>query len=183
MPGPDPWKRIQDEVDQLDQEIQDLIDLLPDIPVKQRPGVLRRIALLRRQEHNFQVQLSACHRDPSPFALQLDGIEVVQAIQSLDNSVPLVAGKTTVPRVYLSYYGNPGITVRGTLRVQSTWTPLALVPSQADTALDPAQAGDTAAKRKNAALSLNLVFPADAITRASSPRPSTRSPMSLLGSP
>ena len=39
-------------------------------------------------------------RRPDP--PQLEGIEVTQAIQTLDNAIPLVAGKATVARVYLS---------------------------------------------------------------------------------
>ncbi len=155
-----PCQRLQDEVDVLDTEVQDLLDILPELPPRARGGIMRRVAALRRQLHNLQVQLNACLIDPSPFLLQLDGIEVAQAIQTVDDSVPLVAGKTTVARVYLSYYQGPGITVRGTLRAQRLGSPPVSVPSQADTFLDAAKAGDTNSKRKDTALSLNFLLPA-----------------------
>ena len=50
----------------------------------------------------------------------LEGIEVTQAIQTLDNAIPLVAGKATVARVYLSCYQAPGMTVRGILRLSDS---------------------------------------------------------------
>jgi hypothetical protein len=34
-------------------------------------------------------------------AVQVRGVEVVQCAQDLSNSVPLIAGKTTIVRVYL----------------------------------------------------------------------------------
>src|SRR5262249_8189112 len=42
-----------------------------------------------------------------------EGIEITQAIQDLVQSVPLVALKTTVARVYLSTRSNVSINVRG----------------------------------------------------------------------
>lgn len=155
----DPCQRLQDQVDTLDGEIQDLLDSLPELPPRARGAILRQVAALRRQLRNLQVQLNACHRDPSPYLLQLEGIEVTQAIQSPDNSVPLVAGKATVARVYLSYYQGPGITVRGMLRAHRPGAFPVDVPSHADTFLDAANAGNPSAMRKDAALSLNFVLP------------------------
>lgn len=41
--------------------------------------------------------------EPEPAVTgHLDGIEVTQAVQDLAHSVPLIAGKATVVRVYLS---------------------------------------------------------------------------------
>ncbi len=51
-----------------------------------------------------------------PAQVVVDGIEVTQAVQDHLNSVPLVAGKRTVVRVYLSYAAGP-VSVRGVLRV------------------------------------------------------------------
>src|SRR2546421_4508865 len=51
--------------------------------------------------------------------LQMDGLEVTQAVQDLAHSVPLIAGKRTVVRAYLSYYGNAPLTVSGQLSVRT----------------------------------------------------------------
>src|SRR3712207_8372674 len=55
-----------------------------------------------------------------------DDIEVVQAVQDLGHTVPLIAGKTTVVRVYLSTTGSAPLTVRGTLAARragaGAWT-------------------------------------------------------------
>lgn len=47
--------------------------------------------------------------------VQLDAIEVTQAIQDLSQSIPLVVGKGTVVRVYLSNYSSASLTVSGGL--------------------------------------------------------------------
>ncbi|MBV9171067.1 MAG: hypothetical protein JOZ81_13390, partial [Chloroflexi bacterium] len=154
-----PCQRLQDQVDELDSEIQDLIDALPDVPPSVRPGVLRQIAALRRRLIIVQHELTACLANPAPYILQQDAIEVTQAIQEPGNSVPLVAGKVTVVRVYLSYYNSPGISVRGTLRAQPAGGSAVVVPSIADVFLDPAQAGDTTSKRMDVGLSLNFALP------------------------
>jgi hypothetical protein len=94
-------------------------------------------------------------------------MEVTQAIQDTANSVPVVAGKATIVRVYLSYYKTPGLTIRGTLRAQlqlAGSSPVVL-PSIADVFLDPAQAGDTTSKRKDVALSLNFLLPAAVVAQ------------------
>jgi hypothetical protein len=161
----DPCQRLQDQVNQVESEIQDLVDSLPELPPRARAALMRQLALLRRQLRNLQVQLNACHLDPSPYHLQLEGIEVTQAIQSLDNSVPLLAGKATVARVYLSYYQAPGITVRGTLRAQRLGVGPVFVSSFANTFLNVANAGDPNAMRKDATLSLNFVLPAAEVAR------------------
>jgi hypothetical protein len=85
---------------------------------------------------------------------------VTQAIQTLDNAVPLVAGKATVARVYLSCHQAPGMTVRGILRAQRLGTLPVDVASIADTFLDAANAGNPNAMRKDINLSLNFVLPA-----------------------
>ena len=97
-------------------------------------------------------------RRPDP--PRLEGIEVTQAIQTLDNAIPLVAGKATVARVYLSCYQAPGMTVRGILRAQRLGTLPVDVASIADMFLDAANAGNPNAMRKDMNLSLNFVLPA-----------------------
>src|SRR5262245_26954292 len=93
----------------------------------------------------------------------VDGIEVVQAVQDHLNSVPLVAGKRTVVRVYVSFPGGP-VSVRGVLRVARSaggpWLGIAPV-GPAD--LDPARAGASlaalASRRQDLGFSLNFVLP------------------------
>ena len=55
---------------------------------------------------------------PPPRSGLLDAVEVTQAIQHLSLAVPLLAGKRTVVRLYLSYYTTPGITVQGQIAVR-----------------------------------------------------------------
>lgn len=66
-------------------------------------------------------------------AVALDGVEVTQEVQDLDHSVPLVAGKTTIVRTYLSY--PQAVSVRGELQVARA----ASGPWQTVTSLGPAQ--------------------------------------------
>jgi hypothetical protein len=92
--------------------------------------------------------------------LQLDAVEVTQAIQHLSQAVPLVAGKRTVVRLYLSQYASAPISVQGQIAVrQAPADPVVTVSSAATVTLDPAQAGDVAAKRDQATRSLNFVLP------------------------
>lgn len=99
--------------------------------------------------------------DVIPRPLQLDGLEVTQAVQDVSQSVPLLAGKKTVVRVYLSYFANPGITVTGQISLRKAPTdPPVVVASTAAVVLDPADAGDLAATRNDVSRSLNFVVPA-----------------------
>ena len=92
--------------------------------------------------------------------LQLDAIEVTQAIQSLSQGVPLLAGKRTVVRLYLSWYSTPGISVQGQIAVrQGPGGPSVTVASANTATLDPAQAGSVGPKRNDATRSLNFLLP------------------------
>jgi hypothetical protein len=92
--------------------------------------------------------------------LQLDGIEITQSIQDLSQSVPLIAGKRTVVRLYLSYYSSSGATVRGEITLRrSPSDPPVTIPSLNIVVLDPAQAGNLPVKRNDVAGSLNFVLP------------------------
>jgi hypothetical protein len=104
------------------------------------------------------VATTTCDVAVSP--VQMDAIEVTQAIQDLSLSVPLVAGKQTVVRVYLSNYGASGITVRGSIRVRRGPSDPPLTIASLNTAvLDPTQAGNVAIKRTDASRSLNFMVP------------------------
>ena len=104
-----------------------------------------------------------------PFVLNLvmlDGLEVVQEVQDLGHSVPLVAGKATIVRAYLKY--RTAAEVRGELRVaRSANGPWTIVPSVGTAQLDPARSGATPAqlrsRRTDLRFSLNFRLP-DAVT-------------------
>ena len=92
--------------------------------------------------------------------VQLDAIEVTQGIQDLGQSIPLFAGKRTVVRVHLSHYASPGITVRGEISVrQGPSDGPFVIASDNTVVLDPADAGNIAAKRNDVTRSLNFVLP------------------------
>ncbi|GLZ14984.1 hypothetical protein Acsp04_52190 [Actinomadura sp. NBRC 104425] len=91
--------------------------------------------------------------------LQMDAMEVTQAIQDLSHSVPLIARKRTVVRVYLSYYGTTPVTVSGELAVRhpSNGTEEILLSENTAT-LNPADAGNVALARSDASRTLNFVL-------------------------
>jgi hypothetical protein len=97
--------------------------------------------------------------------IRVDGIEVTQAIQSLNHSVPLIALKSTVARVYLSSRLPANVTVRGTLRIRriSGGTSRTLLSLNSVT-LQPAQFGQVDPQRRNIAGSLNFILPTDMTT-------------------
>ncbi|WP_158887091.1 hypothetical protein [Amycolatopsis anabasis] len=93
--------------------------------------------------------------------VQLDGLEVTQAVQDLAHSVPLIAGKRTVVRAYLSNYGNAPLTVSGQLSVRTGPNAAPVLVNSANTVtLVPADAGNITVTRNDAARSLNFVLPA-----------------------
>jgi hypothetical protein len=96
--------------------------------------------------------------------IRIDGLEVTQAIQNLNHSVPLIALKSTVARVYISSK-LPNLTVRGTLQIRrvSGGTTRTLLSLNSVT-LQPPLFGQVDPQRRNVALSLNFAVPADMIT-------------------
>jgi hypothetical protein len=99
-----------------------------------------------------------CNDTQNP--LQLDAMEVTQAVQDLNESVPLIAGKATIVRLYLSCYSSPGVTVRGQISVRrAPSAPPVTIPSLNTVVLDPAQAGNIPVKRNDATRSLNFPLP------------------------
>ncbi|MEU2032602.1 hypothetical protein [Nocardia amamiensis] len=96
--------------------------------------------------------------------LQMDALEITQAVQDLGHSVPLIAGKRTVVRTYLSYYGSAPITVTGELSVRSSPSaPPVVIAAANSVTLNPADAGNLTVTRNDAARSLNFVLPSAAI--------------------
>lgn len=87
------------------------------------------------------------------------GLEVTQVVQDLANSVPLVAEKPTVVRVYLDRPAPGVVTVRGELEVTAAGNGPILVPSINTLDLDPAQNGKITDKRLKLQASLNFRLP------------------------
>lgn len=105
-----------------------------------------------------QVWFPAPETDPP---VRVEGIEVTQGIQDLGHSIPLVAGKRTVVRVYLGHPESPGITVRGEIAVRRGPADVPfLIPSDNVAVLDPAEAENLPIKREDVDRSLNFVLPA-----------------------
>lgn len=97
-------------------------------------------------------------------SVRVDAVEVTQAVQNLYHSVTLVALKTTVARVYLSYRSDPPITVRGQLRLRrSPGGSNVMIASLNDVVLDSAQSGQLVAQRNDVQRSMNFLLPIDQI--------------------
>jgi len=99
-----------------------------------------------------------------PYGVTSEGIEVTQAVQDMSHSVPLVAGKATVVRVYLGTATTTPVTVRGVLQVKasapgSTWQ---RITSIRPVLLNPAENGQLRLKRETLDKSLNFILPAAA---------------------
>ena len=162
MPNPNPCQVIQEQIDSLTAQVYYLLDAIGELPPKHRPIFLAQVAKLKEQIRALRVELQDCQRNPMPYALSLDGIEATQSIQDMTQSVPLVANKTTVVRVYLSYSLSPPVTVSGQLALRTSSSgPAVFVASTSTVVLDPAQMGQLDAKRQNMQLSLNFVLPAN----------------------
>ncbi len=65
-----------------------------------------------RTTTEFTTLISGCAADP----VRVEALEVTQSVQDLDNTVPLVAGKTTVVRAYVSTDNGNTIRTSGRLR-------------------------------------------------------------------
>jgi hypothetical protein len=114
---------------------------------------------LQEQGRSLRARLSACQENPNLSLLQMDGIEVTQAIQDMPHSVALFAGKRTAVRIYLSYCGSPDILVQGGLLARSDSGEVTTVPSANQALLRAENAGDLRAARVDAKLSLNFILP------------------------
>ncbi|MBW4671085.1 MAG: hypothetical protein KME60_27590 [Cyanomargarita calcarea GSE-NOS-MK-12-04C] len=105
-----------------------------------------------------QVSTTVCNNSAP---IQVDAIEVTQGIQDIAQSIPLLAGKRTVVRVYLSHPNSPGITVQGEISIRQGPSDVPFViPSENVVVLNPAEAGNLPIKREDATRSLNFVLPA-----------------------
>lgn len=97
--------------------------------------------------------------------VSLDGIEVTQVIQDMNHTVPLIANKRTVVRVYLSRPAGASLTVRGEIAVRTTPNgPAQTIPSLDTVLLKAEQNGKLRLKRESLSLSLNFRLP-ESLTR------------------
>jgi len=92
--------------------------------------------------------------------IRVDALEITQSIQTMSQSIPLLADKRTVVRVFLSTTLAAAVTVRGALRLRLAGGGSALIASEADVVLNPAEFNQTRAKRDIAGKTLNFVIPA-----------------------
>jgi hypothetical protein len=101
-----------------------------------------------------------------PILLTCDGVEVTQAIQDMAHSVPLIAQKRTVARVYLGVGGPDAVTVSGVMRVRRVGSGGlgTAIRAQAPLTIDPALNGNLRAKRESEARSLNFILPRQVLT-------------------
>ncbi|QQO16073.1 hypothetical protein JJB99_07935 [Bradyrhizobium diazoefficiens] len=104
---------------------------------------------------------------PGPAGIAIQAIEVCQTIQSIDNTVTLVANKATLVRVYLDQSRVAAATkVRGEMTFKtSAQGPATYVPAMNELVLDPADGSVIDDKRDAIAKSLNFRLP-DAATAA-----------------
>ncbi len=101
-----------------------------------------------------------------PILLLCDGVEVTQAIQDMPHSVPLVAQKRTVARVYLSVAGPDAVTVSGVIRVRRVGSSGlgTAIRAQAPLTIEPALNGNLRVKRESETRSLNFILPRQVLT-------------------
>lgn len=106
-----------------------------------------------------QKLITGCAPPPPPSRhVQLDGIEITQAIENMSQSITLVAGKQTWARVYFSTTSNLPITIKATLRAKNSATNgTEDIPSIASVVLTPGTS--LRARRESWNLSLNFPVP------------------------
>lgn len=90
--------------------------------------------------------------------LSVEGIEVTQVVQSLDQDVLLIAGKQTVARVYLSLQGPGLLIIKGTLSRSSS--PPSSIESMNTLRFSVSDNLSLQQKRLSEAWSLNFLLPA-----------------------
>jgi len=103
----------------------------------------------------------AAARAISPVKVSSEGAEVTQSIQNMPHDVPLVEGKRTIVRVYLSANAAGPIMVHGLLKARrrpsGAWH---FIGSLGPVAINPAENGQLRTKRENESKSLNFLLPA-----------------------
>jgi hypothetical protein len=89
----------------------------------------------------------------------VEDIEVTQSVQNLKHDVPIIAGKTTVVRVYLSYDSEGCLPIKGELSLTLPSGSVKTFTSFAGVELNPAMNGDIQGKREDERASLNFRLP------------------------
>jgi hypothetical protein len=122
-------------------------------------GIQQAIQIAGQEIAADQAQLpTACAPPPPPNVdhVSLQGVEVVQAVQDMSGSVPLIAGKTTWVRVYLDK-NNGTRPLTASLKAQRGTTTLSLNPV-APITVDATE--NLTLRRQNFSKSLNFAVPA-----------------------
>jgi hypothetical protein len=106
---------------------------------------------------------------PTPPLPQVLGAEIVQSIQSLKHDVPLIRGKATIARVYISTAGlAPHTALRGDIAVSDTpGGPARYVSSANAIQTSAGPAPSLAAMRAATDESLNFILPSETLTGSS----------------
>jgi hypothetical protein len=97
----------------------------------------------------------------------LRGIEVIQCVQDMQHTVPLIAGKTTLVRIYLD---PASFDSAATVSAEIAWSKgggETYLPSMNKVRMDPARPLPLAAQRADIERSLNFRLPAEAVDAAS----------------
>lgn len=130
--------------------------MLRDAPPTQEPSIYEKVPTRRPRAVRFAGLASG---------VLVKKIEICQSVQASDNSVPLVALKQTMVRVYLDETTvTAAVRLRGELCLRSSPTgPAAYLASINEVRLDPAEPVDIDDKRDNLRLSLNFNLPQDMI--------------------
>lgn len=119
---------------------------------------------------DMQLQASPVVLAPGAAGVSVLGIEVTQAVQDMQNSVTLIAGKTTVVRVYLdarSLEAGTGTMLNGELAWRRGNTAEAYLPSFSTVSLAADSPKTLTEQRHNLWSSLDFRLPADAIAGGS----------------
>jgi hypothetical protein len=125
MPDLGACQPIQDKIDGLENEIEALQQEIFEVPPSARPGIRKLIFQLNHQIRLLEQQLQQCLLHP-PSNLVIAGIELTQAIQYFrfngqgsgfepDDTVPLVANKVLILRVYIDRTTVPTVPIPATL--------------------------------------------------------------------
>ena len=119
-------------------------------------ATLNGIAALLNSEYQAELQNCRPVQPPPQAAVSVIGIEVTQVVQDMNESVPLIAGKQTWARVYLSTISP--VVATGTLQIENSSFTITNVQSSAPPAtLTPA--ASLQQMRQSWTASLNFLIP------------------------
>jgi hypothetical protein len=91
--------------------------------------------------------------------LSVDSIEAIQSVQSFDKSVPMVAGKETLVRVFLTFDSDRTLRCTGRLTVRRAGVPDVAVNANAMISVAPGHSVDLQARRNHLDQSLDFLLP------------------------